>query len=134
MTSWGDPLLRADDAHLDVILVKLREVAANEAAQKPHEEGNLEWRAFPVLRRKAEEGEIGNAQVHGGAHAFPRAFDPAPVAFRPRQAPLRRPAAVAVHNDRDMFWKRALIPERKGLFLQSHSWPPIIPTQSSRVL
>jgi len=67
---------------------------------------DLRGRPLPVLRGEGVERQIGDAQLlrplDGAAHRFGPALMPRDA----RQAPGLRPAAVAVHDDRDVPGRR----------------------------
>jgi hypothetical protein len=110
-------VLRTDDPEPNVVFMKLGEVAADEAPEKPHEIGNLDLRPLPILRRKAEEGKMGDADVRRRAHAFFCTFNASAMALRAREPPLCGPAAITVHDYGNMFRTGTLFPKRNGAFL-----------------
>ena len=59
-------------------------------------------RPRPVLQAEGKDGDDLNAEFAGGAHRAAQRFDAEPMAFAARQAALRRPAAVAIHDDGDV--------------------------------
>src|SRR6185295_4765691 len=58
--------------------------------------------ALPVLRREGKDREALDADVACGAYRLAQRLDAAPVPLDARQGARRRPAAIAVHYDRDM--------------------------------
>ena len=99
----GDSASRvADDADPDVVGVQIGEIVADEALQEAHEVGHLLRRPAPVLGREAVDREIADAELDRRADGAPHRLDAAAMALDPGQAAPRRPAAVAVHDDRHM--------------------------------
>ena len=93
---------RADEAHLDGARVQIGEIAANEDAQQAEEIADFLHRPAPVLGGKAVDREPADIELDRGTHGAPQRFDATPMPLEPRQAALRGPAAVAVHDDRHM--------------------------------
>src|SRR5581483_7423106 len=93
---------RADHAHANAVAVERGEVAADEEAEQPEDEIDLRRRTRPVLGGKAEQRQVADAEVERGAHRPAHRLDAAAMALAPRQAARRRPAAVAVHDDRNV--------------------------------
>ena len=61
--------------------------------------------ALPVFPGESIERQHLEAQAGGGFHRVADSLDSRPVARDPRQAPLAGPAAVSVHDDRDVAGK-----------------------------
>src|SRR5207245_10873471 len=59
-------------------------------------------RPRPVLGREGEHGQPLEADLDATLHRVPEGLFAGAVAPRARQSALRRPAAVAVHHDRDV--------------------------------
>jgi hypothetical protein len=95
-------LALSDDPDADAGLVQLREIAPDETFHQAHQIIDLVGRAFPVLRRKTEDGQKGYLELDRGAHGAAHGFDPLTMTERPGKAALFRPASVAVHDDSDV--------------------------------
>ena len=80
---------------------------------------DLLGRARPVLDREGIDREIVDAELDRGAHRPAQRLDAAPVALEARQAARRRPAAVAVHDQRDMTRRRPRRQRRRAEFENS---------------
>ena len=93
---------RADEAHLDGARVQIGEIAANEDAQQAEEIADFLHRPAPVLGGKAVDREPADIELDRGTHGAPQRLDATPMPLEPRQAALRGPAAIAVHDDRHM--------------------------------
>ena len=98
----------ADDLHPDAALVQFGEVAADEELQQPHQVADLGFRPRPVFRREGVDGQPGDAHVGGGADGLAQRLDAGAMAGDARQAARLRPAAIAIHDDRDMLGRRHL--------------------------
>jgi hypothetical protein len=92
----------ADDAHAHIAVVQLGEVLADEAAQEPHQIGDLRGRTRPVLRAEGEDRQKGNAEVTRSTNGAAQRLDAAPMSFDARQAASGGPASVAIHDDGHM--------------------------------
>ena len=97
-----EPRARADHADLHAVLVQVGEIAADEAAHQPEQIVDLLPRPRPVLRGEAEQSEMGDTKLERGLDRAPHAFDALTMTLGARQAALGGPAAIAVHDDRDM--------------------------------
>ena len=96
------PLAGSDHLNPHPLAMEAGEIAANEHPQQPEKELDLGGRARPVLRGEAEQRQVADAEVGRRRDGPADGLDPAPMAFAARQAPRLRPAAVAIHDDRDM--------------------------------
>ena len=88
--------------HLDAVGVELGEIVADEPLEQPHQHRHFLWRAAPVFRRKAVDGQELHVVLDRRANGPADRLDAPPMAFEPRQPARLRPAAVAVHDDRDV--------------------------------
>jgi len=106
-------LALADHPHLDARLVQLRQVLADEPLHQAHQLAHLVDRPRPVLAGERVKREI--LDPHGARLADDAAhrLHPAPVALGAAQAPLQRPAPIAVHDDRHMPRHSTLKPFRR---------------------
>jgi hypothetical protein len=77
-----------------------RQIVADETAEQAKQVADFGRRARPVLRTEREDRQIKHAEFMGRANDPAQRLDAAAVAFRARQTPRGRPAAVAVHDDR----------------------------------
>ena len=97
----------ADDARLHVGAGELGQILLDEMLEQPHQEADFGMGPTPVLGREAVERQHRDAEITGIAHRTPQRFQPAPVAFLPRQTAHLRPAAVSIHDDGDMVGGRS---------------------------
>jgi hypothetical protein len=100
------PFALADHSHAHIVLVQLREIVSHEALQEPHEIVDLVCRTRPVLGAEAIDREIFDSEFAGRRDDVAKRFDTAAMTFAARQPACRRPATVAVHDDRDMHRRR----------------------------
>ena len=89
----------AHDAERDVVVEQRLQLAPQVLLQERHERRDLEARPLPVLGREGVERQRRQLEARGRLDGRPHGRDPRAVAFHARQAPLARPAAVAVHDD-----------------------------------
>src|SRR5262249_3229110 len=97
-----EPGARSNHADLHPVLMQIGEVASDEAAQQAKQVVDLLFRTCPVLRRKAEQSEMSDAKLDASLDRAPDALDALAMTFGARQPTLCGPAAIAVHDDRDM--------------------------------
>ena len=98
----AQPLALPDDTEPDVVLEEQLELAAQIVLQQPHERGDLGVRALPVLDRERVQREHGNPEARRGLDRGSYGLRAGTVPFDTWKMPGRRPAAVAVHDDRDV--------------------------------
>ena len=91
-----------DDAHPDALCDQLVGVLSHGAVDQAEQAGHLVVGAPPVLPAEDVEREHLDPLVGRDAHHRPDRLDPLDVASDGRQPPGGSPAAVAVHDDRDM--------------------------------
>jgi hypothetical protein len=91
-----------DHVHANVVAPQLGQLRLCEVHTQIEQQRNLGGIAFPVLGREAVDGHHRDAPVAGGARHFAQCHDAATMAFDRRHPALARPAAVAVHDDRDV--------------------------------
>ena len=103
----GEPRAVADHPHAHAVAVQFGDLAAQVVAQEAHQIVDLFERPLPILRRKPEQGQIGNAELAGRGHRTPHGLCAASVPGNARQTAGLRPTAVPVHDDRDMPRSRA---------------------------
>ena len=82
--------------------VHLPQLVLQKALQQSHQALNLGCGALPVLRRKCVERQIFHSALDRGVDAFANGFCALFVAYQPRESAALRPAAVSVHDDRDV--------------------------------
>src|SRR5581483_11294192 len=75
---------------------------AGEGGREPEEPVDLQARTEPVLFGERVDGEHRDARAQGRVDGALERRDPAAVAFERRETVLLSPAAVAVHDDRDV--------------------------------
>ena len=95
----------AGPAHPDAHGVELVSPPSDHVAIEAHQPANLIRRAVPVLGGKGVRGEVLDSDLNGPLdHVEERSFT-AGVALGTWQVPRLRPAAIAIHHDRDMGWQ-----------------------------
>jgi hypothetical protein len=84
--------------------VQLVDFAVERSQEELHQRADFALRPVPVLARKSEQRQrldaLAPAEFHRGTHRLLALA----VAEAARTVPLLRPAAVAVHDDRDVAW------------------------------
>jgi hypothetical protein len=107
----------AEHTEADVTLHQLGQLRADRPLEKAQEGRDLVLRPAPVLRRERVECQVVQAESVRRADDGARCLHPFSVAGDARQAPPRRPATVAVHDDRDVLgpWLSARDREQLGL-------------------
>jgi len=98
----AETLAAAGDEDADSALVDLRELALERDLEEPHQAAYLSPRSPPVLGREGIDREDLHAELVARVHRALDRLDPRPVAVVDRAAPRAGPAAVAVHDDRDV--------------------------------
>ena len=92
----------AGPAHPDAHGVELVSPPSDHVAIESHQPANLIRRAVPVLGGKGVRGEVLDSDLNGPLdHVEERSFT-AGMALGTWQVPRLRPAAIAIHHDRDM--------------------------------
>ena len=92
----------ADRLQPDVFLHQLRRLFLQEALEQMHQRENFALRALPVFRGKCVEGQELDLQFAATFDAGAHRVGALLVALDSRQSAVLRPAAVAVHDDRDV--------------------------------
>src|SRR6516162_5917527 len=64
--------------------------------------GDLAGVPLPILGREGVQGEVGQPDLQGAVDDLVQGLDTRAVSLGTRQAALLSPAAVTVHNDRDV--------------------------------
>src|SRR5262249_56255633 len=86
----------------DGILVQVGKVASYEGAQQAKQIVDLLFRARPILRRKAEQSEMSDAELDASLNRAPDTLDTLAMTFGARQPALCGPPAIAVPDNRDV--------------------------------
>ena len=81
---------------------QFRQLAVDRLAQDLHQLGHLVRRARPVLRREGVHGQRLDAEVDRRLDGAPKGARALPVTGLDRETAALGPAAVAVHDDRDV--------------------------------
>ena len=97
-----EPLAAADEAHAHALGDEPRALLLDVAAEEPHQADDLGGGPLPVLGREGEERQVADGEVRAALDDLAHALGPALVTGKPRQSAARGPAAVAVHDDRDV--------------------------------
>lgn len=92
----------ADDAQADAVGVQLADLAFERGDEKAHQERHFVGRTAPVLGTEREQRDEFDAAARAAFDGRANRVDAARVTGDARQAPLRRPTAIAVHDDRDV--------------------------------
>jgi len=92
----------ADHVQPHVVRAQLLSLGAKRLAQDRHERAHLARGALPVLDRERVEREHVHAERGAAAHRLAHRFAAGAMAHEPRHPAGLRPAAVAVHDDRDV--------------------------------
>ncbi len=92
----------ADDFQPHIVFVQLLRLGLEIVDEIFHQRVHLVLRTVPILGGKRVKREIFDAEFAGGADDFARGIRAAPVALDARQVARLRPAAVAVHDHRDV--------------------------------
>ena len=96
----------ADRIEANPVVDHLLALLGEKLSQERHQTGNLIRRPIPVLGGEGVERETGNPRFPGAGDDFFSRHRPLPVPLQPGKAALLRPAAVAVHDNRDMSGER----------------------------
>src|SRR5579864_2230531 len=103
-------VLPPDVFQANIVLVERGNFRLQIAAQQPHEEADFARRTLlPVLFGKCVERERGNTNSRRCLHRRTYSRYPGAVSSDARQVAPFGPAPVAVHDDRDVFWKPSSI-------------------------
>jgi hypothetical protein len=92
----------SNDTYADAVFVQIGEIASNKSPQKTKEITDFLGWARPILGGEAEERKVRDAEVSRCFDDPANGFHASPVSLDPRQASLRGPSAVAIHDDGDM--------------------------------
>src|SRR5438094_552262 len=106
-----------EHAETHVALHELRQLRADRPLEQAQEGRHLVLRPTPVLGRERVQRQVAQAERVRGADDRARRLHALPVAGDARQAPPRRPAAIAIHDDRDMPGPRLGAHDRQQLGL-----------------
>src|ERR1019366_8980813 len=93
----------SDELHPNVVLLEGRHLDLQVAAQQLHEERCFGLRsAQPVFHGEGVEGEGGQSDARGALHGIADGEDPRAMPGNAREMAAFGPAAVAVHDDRNV--------------------------------
>ena len=84
--------------------MQVNNILTNETLQEIKQIIHLAARARPVFSAEAEYGEVLYAKLKSCAYRPADSIHTLFVSSRTRQRALMRPAAVAIHNYRDVAW------------------------------
>jgi DNA repair protein RecO (recombination protein O) len=99
------PRRSAGPAHPDAHGIELVSPPSDHVAVEAHQPANLIRRAVPVLGGKGVRGEVPDSDLDGPLDHVEERSLTAGMALGPWQIPRLRPAAIAIHHDRDMGWQ-----------------------------
>ena len=108
-------------AKADVVPEERAQLEAKIALEQRHQRVDFGARSLPVLDRKRVQREHADAQPRRRLYHVANRVDPGTMALDTGQVPLRRPAAVAVHDDRHVRRKPIEI-DLPGQRLVGRSW------------
>ena len=83
-------------------MLQLGKIVADEATQQSHQLADLGGGPRPVLGAEREDRQDFDAEIARRAHRAPQRLDAPAMTFAARQTARRRPASVAIHDDRDV--------------------------------
>src|SRR5262249_26383010 len=92
----------AHDLEAHAVGVELLHLARERGLEQFHQQRHFLRRAAPVLGTEGEQREELDAALGAGAHRGAHGVGAGAMAGHARQQPRLRPAAVAVHDDRDV--------------------------------
>jgi hypothetical protein len=92
----------AEEAHADIISLKQRHLLADIFAQELHEEFDFGFGAAPIFDRESVKGERFDVQTRGGFDGHAGGLRASAVSRDTGKMAFLSPAAVAVHDDRDV--------------------------------
>jgi hypothetical protein len=92
----------ANHPQADVVAVNALDLALEGLHEQLHQEGHLVLRTTPVLGTEGEQREVIDLVVQAGAHHLAHGIHALGMAGNPGHQALAGPAAVAVHDDRDV--------------------------------
>src|SRR5690606_14880943 len=108
----------ADEAQADVVAVEFVDLVRERAEEQLLQRADFAGGAFPVFAGEGEQGQRTDPAAAAELDARTHRLLSRAVAERARPAPCARPAAVAVHDDRD-------VPRKVGrAFLTGHLGKP----------
>ena len=103
---FRQPMNLSDNFQPDVVFVQLRRFGFEIVDEIFHQRVHFVLGAIPVFRRERVKREILDAEFTGGTDDGAGGFGALPVAFDAWQTALLRPAAIAVHDDRNVLWQQ----------------------------
>ena len=91
-----------DEPHPHAFVKQRARLALDIAAEQPHQARYLGLGAFPVFGRKGEYCQIFDGKIRASLDDFTHPFGPGMMAQQSGPAAHLRPAAIAIHDDRDV--------------------------------
>ena len=95
----GQAVTPADQGQARAAVDQALRLGVQIVAQEPHQAGHLRRGAQPVVGRKREKGQGGDAEIGRHARDTAHGFGARPMAGGARQALVFGPAAIAIHDD-----------------------------------
>ncbi len=92
----------ANATQADAVVVEKVHMPPDALSQKRHQAAHFAAWPLPILAAQPEQREGRQPAPGAGLHDLASRLHASLVAIRPRQAALERPAAVPVHDDRQM--------------------------------
>ena len=92
----------ADEPDARIAFIQFAGFLGDIEPEEAHQPGHLDLGPFPVLGRKGENRQVLDPDILAGLDHFADAFRAGMVTEKPRPPAGLRPAAIAVHDDRDM--------------------------------
>jgi hypothetical protein len=90
--------------------MQLGYVVVNEPPQEREKIADFIFRPGPIFGAERVDGKEFDAELDGRSYRSTQGFNALAMAGAARQQAPAGPAAVTVHNDRDMAWKPAFRP------------------------
>ena len=97
-----DPVPTPYDAQAHTTVRQAGALGVQVLLEQEHQVTHLASRAAPIVRGKRVERKSGDPQLRGGFHRSPDRLGSGDMARRPGSTSFLSPAAVPIHDDRDM--------------------------------
>ena len=96
------PRPRADKPHPHAFFTQGPRFLGDIAAEQGHKTCHFDLRPFPVFCRESKNCQILDAKTRASFYDFAHAFGARMMPEQTRPAPLCRPTAIAIHDDRNV--------------------------------
>ncbi len=112
----------ADHRETHIIAHQIFSFGIEIIAQKRHQRRDFRLRPTPIVGGERVARQRRDTLIWRGANDASQRFDACLVSFQTRQSPLRRPAPIAVHDDRDVKFAIESTWHCKVSFQKNVSW------------